>query len=134
RRVASTPSCRPLLFSYTTLFRAVHQLHRDQWKLVSGPFPSRLGCFLESRVPPAVYRDSRYVTVSKSTRDELAGLWVDPERVDLVYSGNDRPEDLDRYTALPRTDTPSMLFLGRLVPHQHLEQAIDVLATRSRTH
>ncbi|WP_068250712.1 glycosyltransferase family 4 protein [Janibacter corallicola] len=122
------------LVTRTPVVNVVHHVHRDQWKVVFGPFLSRLGWFLESRVAPAVYRDSRYVTVSKSTRDELAGLGVDPERVDLVYSGNDRPEDLDRYTALPRTDTPSMLFLGRLVPHKHVEQAIDVLATRSRTH
>lgn len=112
----------------------VHHVHRDQWGAVFGAQVARLGWFLESRVAPFVYRRSRYVTVSKSTRDELATLGVDPARVDLVYSGNDRPRDLDTYARLERTEVPTMLFLGRLVPHKHVEQAVDILASRAETH
>ena len=64
----------------------------------------------------------------------LEELGVDPGRVDLVYSGNDRPEDLDAYARLERTEAPTMLFLGRLVPHKHVEQAVDLLADRADTH
>ena len=73
----------------------VHHVHRDQWDAVFGKKIARVGWFLESRVAPYLYRGSRYVTVSKSTRSELEELGVDPGRVELVYSGNDRPEDLD---------------------------------------
>ncbi len=122
------------LVSSTPVINIVHHVHRDQWAAVFGERVARLGWFLESRVAPWVYRRSRYVTVSKSTRNELAGLGINPARVDLVYSGNDRPADLDRYAALQRTEKPSILFLGRLVPHKHVEQAVDILASRAHTH
>ncbi len=116
------------LVSPVPVIDVVHHVHKDQWSAVFGPRLARLGWALESRLAPRVYRRSRYVTVSRSTRDELVGLGVDRERVDLVYSGNDRPADLDTYAALPRTPEPSLLFLGRLVPHKHVEQAVDLLA------
>lgn len=112
----------------------VHHVHREQWTAVFGPRLARLGWLLESRLAPWVYRRSRYVTVSRSTRTELEDLGVDPGRVDLVYSGNDRPVDLDRYAGLERTEAPTMLFLGRLVPHKHVEQAVDILASRAMSH
>lgn len=122
------------LVSKVPVVNIVHHVHRDQWSAVFGRRAARLGWFLESRVAPYVYRRTRYVTVSKSTRSELDELGVDPGRVDLVYSGNDRPSDLDHYAALERTEAPSMLFLGRLVPHKHVEQAIDILASRAMSH
>lgn len=122
------------LVAKVPVINIVHHVHRDQWGAVFGPRIARLGWFLESKVAPRVYRDSRYVTVSKSTRSELEELGVDPRRVDLVYSGNDRPADLDGYAHLERTETPTMLFLGRLVPHKHVEQAVDILASRAATH
>ena len=122
------------LVARVPVINIVHHVHHDQWGAVFGPRIARVGWFLESKVAPWVYRRSRYVTVSKSTRGELEELGVDPARVDLVYSGNDRPADLDRYAALERTDTPTMLFLGRLVPHKHVEQAVDILASRAVSH
>lgn len=122
------------LVSRTPIINIVHHVHREQWGAVFGDSVARLGWLLESKVAPWVYRRNRYVTVSRSTRDELAGLGVDPGRVDLVYSGNDRPADLDRFAALERTAAPSILFLGRLVPHKHVEQAVDILASRTATH
>lgn len=122
------------LVSKVPVVNIVHHVHRDQWNAVFGRKIARLGWWLESVVAPYVYRRTRYVTVSKSTRGELDELGVDPGRVDLVYSGNDRPGDLDRYAALERTESPTMLFLGRLVPHKHVEQAVDILASRAMSH
>ena len=122
------------LVAKVPVINIVHHVHRDQWAAVFGPRIARLGWFLEATLAPRVYRDTRYVTVSKSTRGELDELGVDPGRVDLVYSGNDRPKELDRYAALERTEAPTMLFLGRLVPHKHVEQAVDILASRALSH
>lgn len=122
------------LVSKVPVVNIVHHVHRDQWNAVFGRRIARVGWFLESKLAPYVYRNTRYVTVSKSTRGELDELGVDPGRVDLVYSGNDRPADLDHYAGLPRTEAPTMLFLGRLVPHKHVEQAVDILASRAMSH
>lgn len=128
------PFWAPLVAGDLPVINIVHHVHRDQWSAVFGPKVARLGWLLESRLAPFVYRRSRYVTVSKSTRSELEELGVDPGRVDLVYSGNDRPDDLDAFARLERTEAPTMLFLGRLVPHKHVEQAVDILASRALSH
>jgi glycosyltransferase involved in cell wall biosynthesis len=80
-------------------------------------------------VAPAIYRRSRYVTVSEATRTELAGLGVDPARVDVIYAGNDVPDELDVVAPPGRHEPASMVVLGRLVPHKRVEIAIDALAS-----
>lgn len=106
----------------------VHHVHRDQWRVVFGRVGGAIGWFVESRVAPVVYRRSRYVTVSQATRSDLATLGIPPERVDLVYSGNDHPPALESYAREPRSKQPSITVVGRLVPHKQVEIAIDVVA------
>ena len=106
----------------------VHHVHRDQWASIFGPRLARFGWLLESRVAPWVYRRCRYITVSKASRSELASLGVDAQRIDLVYSGNDHPRDLESYADVPRSAAPSLTVLGRLVPHKQVEIAVDTLA------
>lgn len=106
----------------------VHHVHRDQWHTFFPRPVAALGWFLESRVAPRIYRRSRYVTVSEATREELADLGITSDRVDLIYSGNDQPDEPERFAFMPRSDRPSIVVLGRLVPHKQVEVAIDVVA------
>jgi glycosyltransferase involved in cell wall biosynthesis len=120
------PFWSPLL-TRTPVVHLVHHVHREQWGSVF-PWPlARLGWWLESRVAPRVYRRSRYLTVSEATKDELASLGVDRTSMTIIHSGNDQPDDMARYVALPRTPHPSIVSLGRLVPHKQVELAIDVV-------
>lgn len=115
------------LFTRTPAINLVHHVHREQWSSVfPGPL-ARLGWWLESRVAPRVYRRNSYLTVSQATSDELAGLGVDPARMTIVHSGNDQPDDMARYVAMPRSAAPSLVSLGRLVPHKQVELTIDVV-------
>lgn len=116
------------LFTRTPAINIVHHLHREQWASMFGPAVARFGWWLESRLAPRVYRGSPYLTVSDATRQELAALGVEPERISLVYSGNDQPRELARYAALPRHSNPMLVAVGRLVPHKRLELAIDLVA------
>ena len=117
------------LVSRAPVVSLVHHVHRDQWPIIFGPVLGRLGWLLESRLAPLVYRHCQYVTVSQATRDELAALGVDRARVAITYSGNDLPPDLDDYARVARSHDPSLMVLGRLVPHKHVETAIDLVAT-----
>lgn len=128
------PFWSPLVAGRTPVVSVVHHVHKDQWPTIFGPVLGRFGWFLESRVAPLLYRRSQYVTVSKATRTELAGLGISPERVEVVYSGNDHPPNLSSYAAVPRTAYPSLMVLGRLVPHKHNEVAIDIVAALSERH
>jgi glycosyltransferase involved in cell wall biosynthesis len=102
----------------------VHHVHREQWRVVFGPVRARLGWFLESQVAPRLNRRCRYVAVSSVTRAELAGLGVPSGHVRVVHNGTTPPLG----TPVARTPVPSLLVLGRLVPHKRVEIAIETLA------
>jgi len=101
----------------------VHHVHREQWPVVYGPVRSRIGWFLESRVGPRAYRRSRYVAVSDVTRDELVELGVDRGRITVVHNGIEPPR-----LAPDPSPEPTLIVLGRLVPHKQVEHALEALA------
>ncbi len=116
------------LVTRTPVVNLTHHVHRDLWWAVFPRVVATAGWFAESRVAPWVYRNCRYVTVSRSTRTDLTELGVDAARVDLVYCGNDHPRDLASFDRVPRSADPRIIVLGRLVPHKQVEMAIDVVA------
>ncbi|MDN5715799.1 MAG: glycosyltransferase family 4 protein [Janibacter sp.] len=108
----------------TPVVNLVHHVHKEQWPLVFGPRVGRFGWWLESRVAPAVYRSSQYVTVSDSTRRELIGLGVEGNRIDVIHNGTEaRPHD-----STERSAHPSLIVLGRLVPQKRVEIALRTVA------
>lgn len=108
----------------------VHHVHREQWPVVFGPVAARLGWFVESAIAPRVYRHRQYATVSARTRDELTELGVDRGRIAVIHNGTDTP----RATEVQRSPAPTLVVLGRLVPHKRVEHAIDLLARLRPTH
>jgi glycosyltransferase involved in cell wall biosynthesis len=115
------------LFTRALVVNVTHHLHREQWTAVFGAL-GRLGWWLESRLAPRVYRRCRYLTVSAATRADLVAVGVDADRVGVVYSGLDAPVLPVDAAAWPRSPQPSIVVLGRLVPHKRVELAIDAVA------
>ncbi|MBZ8176615.1 glycosyltransferase [Corynebacterium sp. 3HC-13] len=114
------------IFSGRPTILLTHHCHREQWP-VAGPFIARLGWFLESRVAPRVYRHSQYITVSQPSAEELVQLGVQPEQIRIIRNGVDPlPSDIPHLNPLSATH---LMTLSRLVPHKHIEQAIDLVAT-----
>jgi glycosyltransferase involved in cell wall biosynthesis len=108
----------------------VHHVHREQWPVVYPGRMGKVGWWIESRLAPLLYRDSQYVAVSRATRDELVTLGVDPERIAVVHNGTAPPPQV----AAPRSGTPALVVVGRLVPHKQVEHAIDAVAAVRRDH
>ncbi len=120
------PFWAPWVFPKTVVL-LVHHVHREQWHTFFPQPISSIGWFLESKLSPFVYRKKHYITVSESSRRELAQVGVDPERVSVIYSGNEAPPAvLEREPDLDRGF--HLVALGRLVPHKHVEFAIDAVA------
>jgi len=107
----------------------VHHVHREQWPVVYGPVRSRIGWWLESRAAVRMYRGSRYVAVSRATRDELVHLGVEADAVTVIHNGVERP----MLTPLP-DDDPRILVLGRLVPHKRVEHVLEAAAALRGRH
>ena len=108
----------------------VHHVHREQWPVVFGPLAARVGWFIESRIAPRVYRSRQYVAVSGRTRDELVELGIERDRIAVIHNGTDAPQALN----VGRSERPTVVVLGRLVPHKRVEHAIDVVARLRPTH
>jgi glycosyltransferase involved in cell wall biosynthesis len=103
----------------------VHHLHREQWRIIYPGFRGSIGWWVESRVSPRLYRGVPYLTVSESTKADLARIGVDPGRVTVVHNGIDLPHP-GRLVA--RSPTPRVCALGRLVPHKQIEHALRLVA------
>ncbi len=103
----------------------VHHLHREQWHMIYPGLRGRIGWFVESRLAPALYRNTRHVTVSEATRADLVAVGVRPGLVSVVRNGVSAPANPD---PPDRSPDPRLCVLARLVPHKQIEDAIHVVA------
>jgi glycosyltransferase involved in cell wall biosynthesis len=103
----------------------VHHCHREQWP-VAGPMLGRIGWFVESRLSPRMHRNNQYVTVSLPSARELTYLGVNPHHIAVVRNGLD--EAPAQTLNMPRSTTPRVAVLSRLVPHKQIEDALEAVA------
>jgi glycosyltransferase involved in cell wall biosynthesis len=94
----------------------LHHVHAEMWKMVLGDENPRLaaaGEALERRVAPLLYRRSRIVTLSPSSKDDIVEqLGIRPERIDICLPGID-----PRFTpGGAKAARPLVVAVGRLVP------------------
>jgi glycosyltransferase involved in cell wall biosynthesis len=103
----------------------VHHCHREQWP-VAGPVMGRIGWYVESTLSPRAHRRNQYVTVSLPSARDLTSLGVDPDHIAVVRNGLDEapPHTLTE----PRSATPRVAVLSRLVPHKQIEDALEAIA------
>jgi glycosyltransferase involved in cell wall biosynthesis len=107
----------------------VHHCHREQWP-VAGPVLGKVGWYVESKLSPRAHRRNQYVTVSLPSARDLTELGVDPGHIAVVRNGLDEapPHTLTE----PRSETPRVAVLSRLVPHKRIEDALEAIADLRR--
>lgn len=103
----------------------VHHVHRDQFLWEFGPVLGRVGRFLECNLMPAIYRHTPFIAVSRSTREELASIGVDGERIGIVHNGLDHSA-YRRF--VQRSRKPRLAYVGRLKRHKRVDLLIDLCA------
>jgi glycosyltransferase involved in cell wall biosynthesis len=86
----------------------------------------RFGWFVESKLSPRVHRRNQYVTVSLPSAKDLTSLGVNPSHIAVVRNGLD--EAPAQTLSVPRSATPRVAVLSRLVPHKQIEDALDAIA------
>ena len=107
----------------------LHHVHGEMWQMVLPPRLAALGDLLERRIAPPLYRRSRIVTLSESSRDDmLEQLRLRPDRVDVVPPGID-----PRFTPGTEAATPLVVAVGRLVPSKHVDKLVRAVAHARRT-
>jgi glycosyltransferase involved in cell wall biosynthesis len=115
---------------HTPVVVLVHHVHREQWPVVYDRVRSRVGWWIESVFAPWLYRDCDYVAVSQRTRDELAGLGVDPDRIHVIHNGIEQAPGFDT----GRSPYPHIAVVGRLVPHKRVEHVLRSAAILRARH
>lgn len=107
----------------------LHHVHGEMWKMVLPPRLAAMGDLLERRLAPPLYRRSRIVTLSASSRDDmLAQLRPRPERVDVVPPGID-----PKFAPGEASTTPLVVAVGRLVPSKHVDRLVRAVAHARRS-
>ena len=103
----------------------LHHVHAEMWGMVLPPTLARLGDVVERRLAPRFYRSSRVVTLSESSRTEIAEmLGLRADRVTVAPPGVDarfRPGG-------QRWPTPLVVAVGRLVPVKRFDALLRALA------
>ena len=109
----------------------LHHVHAEMWQMVLPPNLADLGDTLERKVAPFLYRRSRIVTLSTSSKAELVDeLGYPSSRVTVVPPGID-----PRFTpGGERSPTPLVVALGRLVPVKRYDLLIDALVSIKDRH
>lgn len=108
----------------------IHHVHRDMWEMVLEPGLARAGKFFEHRIAPPLYRTTPIVTLSRSSRDEIVDyLGLPDANVSVVPPGID-----ERFSpAGPRSSSPLVVAVGRLMPSKRFEDLVDAMVEVRRT-
>ncbi len=103
----------------------LHHVHDSMWEMTLPPRLARIGRTIEFRVAPPIYRRSRIVTLSDSSKDEIVRrLRLRPSNITVVPPGIDRA-----FTpGGTRDPAPLVVAVGRLVPVKRFDALIDALA------
>ena len=109
----------------------LHHVHAEMWDMTLPPNLARLGRTIESRVAPPIYRGTRIVTLSESSKHELVEeLGFKSRRVSVVEPGIDA-----RFTPHgARDDEPLVVAVGRLVPVKRFHLLIEALVRLKPQH
>jgi glycosyltransferase involved in cell wall biosynthesis len=116
------------MWSRTPHVTWLHHVHAEMWQMTLPPNLAKFGNFVESRLAPPVYRRTRIVTLSESSKHELIhDLKFKAKRITVVPPGID-----PHYTPGPegyagKSPTPLVVAVGRLVPVKQFDVLIDAL-------
>jgi len=110
----------------------LHHVHAEMWRMVIKPAAlARIGELIEFRLAPPVYRRSRILTLSESSKAEIVELLgMRPERVEVIPPGVD-----DKFSpGGERSAEPLVVAVGRLVPVKRFDRLVDALVELRKVH
>ena len=108
------------LYVREPVFCVMHHVHQEIFRRYLKGFQASFAMFLEKRVMPLVYRDTKFITVSNSTKNAMEDLGLTGIGIDIVHNG----VDLRRHKPAPKSAVPMVLYVGRLKAYKSLDVLI----------
>ena len=107
----------------------LHHVHGPMWKLALSPPLAWVGETIEKRLAPPMYRSSRVLTLSESSKHEIIEqLHLSSDRIDVIAPGIE-----DRFQpGVGRAEVPTVVAVGRLVPVKRIDLLIEQLVAAKR--
>lgn len=101
----------------------VHHVHQDHYVSELG-LRGRVAALVLERIPlAALYRFRPVLTISHSARHDMVALGVPDANITVAYMGTEPSP----FPAVPESETPNLLYLGRLKAYKRIENLLDVL-------
>lgn len=99
----------------------IHHINQSIFKRsLPKPF-ALLACSIEKHFMPHVYRNTKIIVVSPSTKKELQDLVSENLDIDIVYNG----VDTKSYIPGKKSYIPTILYLGRLKKYKQVDLLIE---------
>jgi glycosyltransferase involved in cell wall biosynthesis len=113
------------LYSGVKTFLLVFHIHQEVFR-ENLPFPlSSIAMFVESRIMPFVYRHSKHITISNSSKNDIVRIGcAKPDNIEIVTPGI----DLEAYKLGRKAINPIFVCVGRLRPYKNVDIAIKAFA------
>jgi glycosyltransferase involved in cell wall biosynthesis len=107
----------------TPILCVMHHVHQAQFGMYFRWPASGIGRLMEGRISRRVYRGRPLIAVSPSTRAEMRNQLGFHEHIHIVPNGiNSMPAN-----QVPRSRTPFIAVVTRLVPHKQLDHLVQVV-------
>ncbi len=112
------------LFVKTPILALAHHLF-GRTIFLEASLPVALYVFLSESLIPLLYRNTRFVVVSNSTRDEMLKRGLKPENISIVYNAVDH----SRYKPLAeaRSKEPLIGYVGRIKRYKRVDVLLKAL-------
>lgn len=113
------------LYAREKKFLLMHHVHQEVF-ISDLKFPlAQIGKFLEGKLMPFIYKGSKIITVSESSKQAIEGLGLGKKHeISIISPG----VDLAKFqTDLKKTAKPSILYLGRLKAYKSVDKLIAIM-------
>lgn len=106
-------------------FLLIHHVHQEVFRSQLKWPASWIAMFIESRLMPLAYFNSKVITVSESSKKDIVKLGLSkPDDIEVINPGI----ELAKFHTSPKTKYPSFLYLGRIRPYKNIDIAIKAFA------
>lgn len=112
------------LYAKEKVVSLMFHVHQDVFRATLSRPLAIFATFLEQKAMPFVYRNSKFITISESTKKGMEEMGLGKRGIDIIYPG----VDLDRYAPGVKSKAPLISYVGRLKKYKRVDLFLQAAA------